>query len=381
MRAFLPAVILSLATMLMWLGGAAGPVAAGTPAEFAVYAPLVAEGQGPGAMQSPYPAQGPYAAQGQCAGPGQYGEQGQEAQSPFYSLDELLNPCDCGPRWIFSGDVVVLQRSAPRSQRLFVNRTGSFDTDPINAKNVYFPVEFGPKVSAVRRGPDGWELEVAYFQMDGFAAQAIVPGQSVLVTDVNSGFAVIDPQYRYTSALYSGELNLRRQWTEWLNLLAGFRMGQLNEHYRAGGMGGGTAPVPVSLNVDTFNYMYGLQLGADAEIYNMGGPLLVNVFCKGGGFTNRASQNNRRIQTGLSDESLGAQHDQLAFLGETGAVVSYAVTRNIAVRASIEAAWLEGVALAPEQIAETNFNTSTARVDTHGGVFYYGGGLGIECRY
>jgi hypothetical protein len=379
MRAFLPPVILSLATMSMWLGGAASPAAAENPAEFSGYAPMVASGQGPYAAQSPYATQGPCTGL-HPAGQGANGDQGQQSESPFYTLGELLNPCDCGPRWVFAGEMLVLQRSAPRSQPLFVARTGSFDTSPIDAKNVYFPVEVGPKLSAVRRGPDGWELEVAYSQVDGFAAQAIVPGQSIMVTDVNSGFLVTDPQYRYTSALYWGELNLRRQWTEWLNLLAGFRMGQLNEHYRAGGMGAASA-VPVSLNVDAFNYLYGIQLGANAEIYNMGGPLLVNVFCKGGAFADRASQNNRRIQATLSDESLGARRDQASFLGEAGAVATYAVTRNIALRASIEAAWLECVALAPEQISETNFNLGTSGVDTHGGVFYYGGGIGLECRY
>jgi hypothetical protein len=243
-----------------------------------------------------------------------------------------------------------------------------------------FAVAFGPKVSAVRRGPCGWELEVAYFQVDGSSAQAIVPGQSIMMTDVNGGFAVTNPQFRDISALYWGELNLRRHWTDWLNMSVGFRMGQLNERYRATGMGAIT-PVPVSLNVDAFNHLYGIQLGADAEVYNMGGPLQINTLCKAAVFGNSASQNIRRVQTGLSDESLTATRDQATFLGEAGVAATYALTEHVAFRISVQAAWLEGVALAPEQIGETNFNAATTRVDTGGSLFYYGGGLGIDCRY
>ena len=73
--------------------------------------------------------------------------------------------------------------------------------------------------------------------------------------------------------------------------------------------------------------------------------------------------------------------DQIAFLGEAGVVLTYAITERLAFRASYEAIWLEGVALAPEQIGASNFLTSTAMVDTSGGVLYQGCGLGLEYRF
>ena len=73
--------------------------------------------------------------------------------------------------------------------------------------------------------------------------------------------------------------------------------------------------------------------------------------------------------------------DPIAFLGEAGVVLTYAITQNLALRASYEAMWLEGVALAPEQIGASDFVAGTASVDTHGGVFYQGGGVGLEYRF
>ncbi len=72
---------------------------------------------------------------------------------------------------------------------------------------------------------------------------------------------------------------------------------------------------------------------------------------------------------------------QTSFLGETGAVATYAVTKHLAFRASLDAIWLTGVALAPEQISSVNLRRQTDVVNTSGGVFYYGGSLGMECRF
>ncbi len=40
----------------------------------------------------------------------------------------------------------------------------------LDADNLNFPVAYGPKVSAIRRGVCGCDVEVSYFQIDGFTA-------------------------------------------------------------------------------------------------------------------------------------------------------------------------------------------------------------------
>lgn len=355
MRVFLPPMILSLAAM-SWLAGAAAPAAAGAPADPQVYEPLAFEGQGQDTGQSPY-------------------------ADPASTILGLLAPDDCGPRWIVAAEVVAIERLPPRSQRLFVGPPGTRGIEPIDAQNMDFDVALGPKISAVRRGPCGWELEVAYFQVDGSTAQATIPGEWVMVTDANIGFTVANPQFRDTSAVYWGELNVRRQCTDWLNVWVGLRVGEFDEHYRADGMG--TSPlarVPVSVNYNTYNHLYGFQIGSDAEVYNMGGPLLVHMLCKAAILGNSANQNARRVQTGVSDESAEAQVGKTTFFGEAGVAATYALTCHLAFRVSAQATWLEGVAMVTDQIGTTDF-TGISRVNANGSLFYYGGGLGFEYRY
>ncbi len=140
-----------------------------------------------------------------------------------------------------------MQRSTTRSQTLFTDLNGG---ELLNSKYLDFPVEVGPQLSAIRQiGCGPFAVEVGYFQVDGFNANGSVPGTSVMVTDVNGPyFFVTDATARYTSALYMGDLNIRWQWNDWLTLLSGFRMGQLNENYHAVGTGART-PVPVTLDV------------------------------------------------------------------------------------------------------------------------------------
>lgn len=283
-----------------------------------------------------------------------------------------------GACWSFTADAVALQRTNTRNQPLFANSNGD---ELLNARHMNFPVEMGFQLGAVRRGPCGWELELGYFQLDGWEAQSFVPGESVMATDVHGGnFFVTDAQARYTSAIHFGEINLRREWLDGLTLSAGFRMGELDELY-SNRATGAYVPVPVTLDVNTFNHLYGFQLGADYEFYNMGGPLRVSALCKSGIYANSASQRIRQVDTGFSDQTLEAHHNQAAFMGEAGLLATYQITKHLGFRASYSAVWLEGVALAPEQISVTDFTAGTAEINTHGGIFYHGGGLGLELKF
>jgi hypothetical protein len=173
-------------------------------------------------------------------------------------------------------------------------------------------------------------------------------------------------------------VNLRRQCNDWFTLLAGYRMLELDEHYLAEGLGANLGTVGLATNA--YNRLYGFQLGADAQVYNMGGPLQINALCKAGIYDNVAAQN-----TFVVNNSVGvgqtAGRDQAAFVGETGVVLTYALTCRLAFRASYQAMWLTNVALAPEQIGAANFRTGDHTINTSGSLFYHGGGLGAEYRF
>lgn len=379
MRVSLPTIALSLVAALAWLSWSAAAADAEAPGVSMItdHGIPPSQGQVPGQLQLPN--QGQFSGQGQFSSQGQFVDQGQYAGP----VSDCLPACgSCGPCWTFTAEALALQRSNTRSQLLFVPFVPTLALhDPLDADNMNFALGFGPKVSAIRHNVCGCDFEVAYFQVDGFTAGSELPGISRMVTDMTStGLLVNDGMNRYTSALYSGELNLRRQYTDCLTLLAGFRMVELDEHYRGGGVDVFTPTQADSLFTNTFNHLYGGQIGAEALVFNHGGPLQINALCKAGVFGNAAEQNYLLFSnTGvpLSTKSYG----QASCLGETGLVATYALSKHVAFRGSLDAMWLSGVALAPEQISSVNLRRHTDVVNTSGNVFYYGGGVGLECRF
>jgi len=356
MRICLPTIILPLATALAWSGWPAAAAAAGAPGAYQVTDHPSATSQNP------------------------FIDEG-TSEEPAGVASQPCNPECCGPRWTFTAEGIGLQRTNTRKRPLLLDvNTGA---DLLDTQTMNFAVASGMQLSAIYHNLCGRDLEIAYFQLDGFDAGGAVPGITLVEPDLNGPLmAVDDGRARYTSALYSGEVNLRTQYTDWLTLLAGFRMLQLSEHLGADGLDVNSGLVPIWLQVNACNHLYGFQLGAEAEVYNRGGPLQISGFCKAGILDDVAEQSYRAVDTGIGvDERLSAARDQATFLGETGGVLTYALTKRLAFRASLEAMWLSGVALAPEQISSVNVRRRTDVLNTSGNVFYYGGGVGLECRF
>jgi hypothetical protein len=301
---------------------------------------------------------------------------GCEEQPSFLgaALGRLLDKDECAPEWSFTADGVALQRANTRRQALFNDVAGA---PVLDAEHLNSPVGLAFQLGAVRRGPCGWDVELGYFQVDGWITNTDIEGSSVMITG-GAPVTVTDGHVRYASALRLAEINLRRQCVEGFTVLIGFRTGELDEAYDATGLGTGGA---VGLESKTFNHLYGLQIGGDWEFYNAGGPLRISALCKAGIYGNAASQRSHRIAD--TDEIFEAGRNQATFMGEAGALATYDITKHLAFRASFTAVWLEGVALAPEQINVNGFgpNGVGPGIDTSGGLFYYGGGLGMEVRF
>ena len=364
MRVFLTPIIVLLVATSAWLGCLADPAA----------------GDGPGVCQMVQNWVGG------CQGPSEEQEPCEESGYVY----GVPNTAPCGPHWSFAAEAIALERTAPRKQLLFV-QPPSASTDSLYANDLNFPVALGFRVDGIRHDVCGCDWEVGYFQVDGFAADASVPGTSTMITnaiDPTKNPLVNNGEAHYKSAIYSGEVNVRTQWCDAVATLAGFRMGQLNEHYLGTGSMFTTfnpSRTDYTLATNTSNQLYGFQVGADVGVYDMGGPLQINVLCKAGIFDNFAHQNYQRlvVTNGIitSNDCPVAGRNQAAFLGETGAVATYALTKRLAFRASAQVLWLTGVALAPEQVTTFNLSTKRDSIDTSGAAFYYGGGMGVEYRF
>jgi hypothetical protein len=59
----------------------------------------------------------------------------------------------------------------------------------------------------------------------------------------------------------------------------------------------------------------------------------------------------------------------------------YQLAKRLVLKAGYEAVWLQGVAVAPAQIQETNITTKQIGIDTNSGVFYHGATAGLEYSF
>ena len=79
----------------------------------------------------------------------------------------------CGPRWTASADCIILDRVGSVSYSLV--QTVPHDqpytnpgTEVLNANDLHEGFAAGPKLGLVRHGDNGYDLELSYFQIDGW---------------------------------------------------------------------------------------------------------------------------------------------------------------------------------------------------------------------
>ncbi len=111
---------------------------------------------------------------------------------------------------------------------------------------------------------------------------------------------VANPNIRYTAGLHLGEINLRHEWFDGVTLLAGFGIGELDEHYHVDGLDYYDGVSTVTLDTQTFNHLYGFQVGADYDVFEEYGPLHLHLLTKTGIYGNVANQRNTVNGTRLS---------------------------------------------------------------------------------
>lgn len=190
----------------------------------------------------------------------------------------------------------------------------------------------------------------------------------------DSGYGVAT--FNYSSNLYNTELNVYHQNTCWLTMLAGFRWIEIGEEYGAVFQTGNTAPF---YHINVNNHLYGAQLGG---LVNFGsrGPWRVDGWLKTGLYGNSADQDTTEDYTSAGGQriSAAARSADVAFAADMGISLARQVTERLSFRCSYMALWIEGIALAPEQLDNTDPSSAWATLDLSHGTFYHGGFLGGE---
>jgi hypothetical protein len=291
-----------------------------------------------------------------------------------------LSPEDVGPRWVATAEALLLQRSTAGSQQLLYDPGASAGL--LSASNLDFSLNAGPRLTLRRDGPAGMGLELIYFGIDGWQSSADFPnsaftyGVGNLAIDKTMTVPVSDARFQDTSRIYSGEINLRYAWNDWLTPLAGLRWVEFEDRYAVNGTDYQFS-APFTDVVRGHNHLYGAQIGLDACWWDGSRRFQVDFWGKAGLYGAAAAQDNDYQDT-VRSFSASAVASSLSFLGEVGLTGCYRFTDHLAVRGGYQVMWLTGLALAPAQIPATDFGAGQAGVDTSGSLFCQGANAGLE---
>jgi hypothetical protein len=310
----------------------------------------------------------------------------------------------CCPRWTASADFIILDRIGGANQTL-VERVPLHDdpfktlgAEALNSNDFQQGFCGGPRVGLIRHGDCGYELELSYFQIDGWSSfRPIGPDDPIdwLVMRAPGGFTQTNqPPYLATQAmdwdyatkLYNAEFNVRWNPCCRVTMLAGFRWMNLSEN-----LVGTLNPIPSELsnwdfwNTTTTNNLYGFQIGGGGKILERG-RFSIDGLLKVGIFDNNVEQTTVVSVIAKQLRSGSASTNHAAFVGETGLQCKYLVAKGLSLKAGYEAIWMQGVALAPGQVQETYItllpmNVQALGVNCNSGVFYHGATAGLEYSF
>jgi hypothetical protein len=283
------------------------------------------------------------------------------------------------PRWSGRVGAVLLQRARPSSEALIESPTGATVLDPFD---MVFPFNGGVDAGLLWRGTV-CDVDIRYFgveQCTGTTGLVSVPAGSTFVLDPNNPIGgPINARLDGSTSLHSGEINLRRNLTPRVTLLAGLRYVSLRDAMVLAGADVGD-PVQKFLTFGATNDLYGLQIGADGILWTNGERLRVESALKAGVFANGA-----KVTISGTDEDTGERFrfpfgsDHTAFVGDLNFVGVYQLSERWAVRAGYQLLWVGGVATGSTVLHGVNFEDDVRpKVITSDTVFFHGALLGLE---
>ncbi|MDZ4782837.1 MAG: hypothetical protein SGJ19_21525 [Planctomycetia bacterium] len=301
---------------------------------------------------------------------------------------EWLRPfAPCPQRgWKASIEMLILSRSDPNDLTLV--RDATTGDELLNASDLSFSGELGPRFRI--QGPLGrrWAFEFGIFGVDGWRAQALIPGPQLLrlsgPPDANEFALATSPLIDQRSTLGSQEFNLRREVNNRLSVLGGFRSLQLEEWFST------STFLTRIYEVSTDNRLYGFQLGADWQLVR-NSRIEIAGFVRAGIFNNDAvaetADPSGIFAFAPQNQLLSANAQRAAFAGEAGITGSIRLWDFVWLRGGYQVLHVDSVALTPDQLPLNEFAVinaplqARAGIDANGDVFYHGATAGLEVRW
>ena len=280
-----------------------------------------------------------------------------------------------------SAEALFLRRDNSSVDQPIVLDSGTTQT-LISAGDLNFDTEAGVRFCLGRQLNDHLALEAGYFGLHEWSATATAVGSNNLRIPGDLALATLDyfdadqMQVDYNSEIHSAEISLVKQ-HEQLHILCGFRYFEFDDDLNINTYEGGTNTTS-DYNIRARNSLYGAQVGAKflqsirrAEFRAVG---KVGIY----GTDSRQSTVVGDFDNQFTLRNVHASEADAAFVGEIGLNLAMPVRNSLRIVAGYNLLWVEGIALAPDQLDFTDTPTSSQFVNTDGGVFFYGANIGLE---
>ncbi|MCI0331735.1 MAG: BBP7 family outer membrane beta-barrel protein [Planctomycetes bacterium] len=239
-----------------------------------------------------------------------------------------------------------------------------------------------------------WAIEFGYLGVFDNSASAgveledslMLPGD--LGLQVNNFFGADEVDLQYESDLHSFEANLVRcccccdcaghcRSIEWL---AGFRYLNFDEDFSISAFD--SAEGTTEYAVETDNHLYGAQVGS--RYRRCRGAWSWEATGKAGIYGNDMEQSQDPIidfPAFVFRPGRESDDTDVAFVGDLNFTAVYQLTDIWGLRMGYNLIWIEGVALAADQLDFTNTPDSGTELEDGGGVFLHGVNVGAEARW
>lgn len=272
--------------------------------------------------------------------------------------------------------------------------TNQLDFDHLSGARAWFGmrcgnwggVEFG-YMSFFDAGAGAVRTSADYPGVDLSLPGDLGPGSNVFfgldLLDVNYTSDLDSYEINFVSCCYRGcDSGCSKSYFDTVEWMAGFRYLSLDENLNlyaerdeVGGIEQG------NYEIGATNDLYGAQIGLRTR--SNFGRFSIEGLAKAGLFANYAEQRQYVIDYPAFElrPPVGASDTQVAFVGELGLTGIYRFSDHWGLRAGYSLIWLEGLALAPDQLDFSLDPAAGSTINQDGGLLLHGFHVGIEARW
>ena len=315
-----------------------------------------------------------------------------DAEAPWVTAGDCGNYCSCccaGSCWYVQVEALLMERDNQNANQPVVLDDASqavlFSTGDLN-----FNGAAGPRILLGLAFDDVSALELSYFGVFDWTGGATIRGSNSLdippdlvvpATDFDNADVMSITYRTHVNNVEANCVNYlcgSRQ-CGGVAMLAGFRYVNLDETFNINSIDADGTQSDYGIDAD--NHLFGGQLGlrlthrscrwgfdATGKVGLFGNAVRQRQFVGDDG--NTTVLRNTSSRTGVA-----------SFVGDINASVAYYLTDVWAIRAGYNVLWMEGLALAPNQLDFSYSADSGTAVSTGGGVFLHGANVGLEARW